>query len=77
MCCSCGGGTTGSSGIAGLGATGTYALGATLVTIELTGWILFYLGYQGSMEYARYLIGDQEEKAMVVDNFSINTDNDF
>ena len=79
MCCICGGGSTGSSsssGITILGSTVGYALGAFLITIELTGWILFYLGYKDSLEYARYLIDEQEEN-VIVENFSINTDFDF
>ena len=80
MCCICGGGSavaptdTSSATIAGLGTTGTYALGATLATIELIGWILFYIGYEDSKEYAKYLIQDQEGN---FDNFSINTEFDF
>ena len=76
MCCVCGGGSavdpTGTSSSTSatieLGTTG-YALGATLATIELIGWVLFYIGYEDSKGYARYLIQDQEGN---FDNFYLN-----
>ena len=83
MCCTCNGGTeddprgTSSTLIEGLGSTGSYALGATLVTIELISWVLFYIGYKKSIAYARYLIDDKEAEygRYIFDNF--NRDLDF
>ena len=83
MCCVCGGGSTGGSSSSSSSSTETtvevpwtYIVGATIVTLEIVGWVLFYIGYKDSIEYARYIIADQEEKA-IVDNFSINDNFDF
>ena len=77
MCCICGGGTTGGGSIeTTTEVPWTYIVGGTIVTLEIVGWVLFYIGYIDSIEYARYIIADQEEKA-ILDNFSINDNFDF
>ena len=42
----------------------------------MIGWVMFYIGYRGSIKYARFLI-DEQEGDLIFDNFSINTDFDF
>ena len=75
MCCACGGGSTSSSEASNsLGES--YAYGIVMITLEMIGWIMFYIGYKGSINYARFLI-DEQEGDLIFDNFSINADFDF
>ena len=75
MCCACGGGSTSSSEASNLLGE-NYAYGVIMITLEMIGWVMFYIGYRGSIKYARFLI-DEQEGDLIFDNFSINTDFDF
>ena len=70
MCCACGGGTTEIGDTFNLDLAW---LGGFLIAIELTGWILFYISFKGSLRYGNYLIESGEKTDnRVFDQFSAN-----
>ena len=70
MCCACGGGST---EIADTFNLDLAWLGGLLIAVELTGWILFYISFKGSIRYANYLIDSGEQTGnRVFDQFSAN-----
>ena len=85
MCCKCGGGISDSTSNSSSDSTqepislsirSSYPYAIVMITLEIIGWIMFYIGKRDSLKYAEFLI-DKQERNEIVDNFSINDTFDF